>query len=152
MTHLVALNNLCRVCGRSVVTKSVMVKYQCADYREKPKMAFGIDTTLDSSDIPQYFCRVCKNVLQRASNAGYQHRIDIFLAWDEHTEGSCSVCERYDMIRKGGGPNEICRTPGRPLNNGPVTVLRTSEILLLHPLCWHTTHTQGSVRSIRWSI
>ena len=93
MAHLVALKNLCRVCGRSVVTKLVKVKYQCSEYREKLQTAFGIDTCLDSSDVhSQHFCHACKNVLYRASKVGYQHRTDVFLAWDEHIEGNCSVC------------------------------------------------------------
>ena len=102
------------------MTKSVKVKYQCSEYREELQTVFGIDTCLDSSNVhPQHFCHACKNVLHRASKAGYQHKTDVFLAWDEHIEGNCSVCVHYDTVRKGGRPKKVCRTPGRPPNNSP---------------------------------
>ena len=48
MTHCAALEKLCRVCGRSLVTKAVKAKYPCSDYDDSLKMVFGIDTTKDS--------------------------------------------------------------------------------------------------------
>ena len=111
MAHLVALKNLCRVCGRSIVTKAVKVKYPCSEHNEKLYNTFGIDTTLDSPDMhPQHFCHSCKNILYRASKAGYVHRTEVFQGWNDHTTED--VCQHYDDVRKGGRPKRVSR--GRP--------------------------------------
>ena len=120
MTHCAALEKLCRVCGRSLVTKTVKAKYPCSDYEESLKTVFGIDTTQDSPDIhPEYFCHACKNVLHRAKTEGYQHRTELFTEWCEHRDGSCNVCQYYDSLRRGGRPRKGQRTPGRPSHNSP---------------------------------
>ena len=120
MAHSAALERLCRVCGKSLVTKAVKVRYLCSEYEDTLQTAFGIDTTRDSPDIhPQYFCHACKNVVHRTRTEGYQHRTELFQEWDEHKDGSCNVCRHYDNLRKGGRPRKGRHTPGCPSNDSP---------------------------------
>ena len=117
MDHRDALERLCRVCGRLVVTKAMKVKHLCADFKEQLLEVFKIDTVSDSPDIhPQFFCHSCKIVLLKASNAvkQYQHRTVVFEGWCNHVESSCRVCEHYCSFQQKGRPKKVKRTAGRP--------------------------------------
>ena len=50
MNHRDALEGLCRVCGRQVVTKTMKVKHLCADYEDKLMGVFKIFTGSDHPD------------------------------------------------------------------------------------------------------
>ena len=106
-------------------------------------MVFGIDTTLDSPDAhPQHFCHSCKNVLYRASKAGYVHRTEVFQGWNDHTnEGSCYVCQHYETLKKGGRPKKVGRTPGRPSNNCPRYCAENIRAIALPPSFVLAHHT-----------
>ena len=94
MDHRDVLENLCKVCGRHVVTKSVKVKHLCTDYVDKLKAVFKILTSSDDANThPQFSCHSCKIVLFKASSAvkPYQHRTVVFDEWCSHVEGCCSV-------------------------------------------------------------
>ena len=147
MEHTTALERLCRVCGRSIVTKSVKAKYSCSEYEESLKSVYGIDVRKDSPTIhPQYFCHACKNVLHRSKAQGYTHQTIPFNEWSEHVPGgSCCVCRHYSMIQKGGRPKKMKCTPGRPATTSPAHwSSRTASFNL--PRC-HTTHLSGSPNS-----
>ena len=72
MEHSTALQKLCWVCGKCIITKSVKAKYLCTDYRDSLEAVYGIDITHDNTKAhPQYFCHACKNVLHRT---GLRHK------------------------------------------------------------------------------
>ena len=117
MDHSVVLEKLCRVCGRSVVSKSVKTKYQCKIYLDGLKMVFGVDARQDNPLIhPQHFCHACKTVLHKATTRPFQHLTTPFEGWCHHVEGGCTVCTHYQAIYRGGRPKTKKRTPGRPPN------------------------------------
>ena len=136
MEHTTALERLCRVCGRSIVTKSVKAKYSCSEYEESLKSVYGIDVRKDSPTIhPQYFCHACKNVLHRSKAQGYTHQTIPFNEWSEHVPGgSCCVCRHYSMIQKGGRPKKMKCTPGRPATTSPRYCVQHIEAVAPHPL------------------
>ena len=122
MDHRDALEKLCRVCGRHVVTKSVKVKHLCADCVDKLETVFRISTSSDDANThPWFFCHSCKIVLLKASSTAksYQHRTIVFGEWCSHNEGSCSVCQHYQMLQQGGRPKKVKRMPGRPPSISP---------------------------------
>ena len=122
MDHKDALEKLCRVCGRMVVTKSVKVKHLCKDYADKLTVVFGVSTQSDDENIhPRYFCHACKIVLMKASSTvvSYQHRTVVFMGWCSHVEGSCTVCQHFLSFKQGGRPRKVKRTPGRPPSVSP---------------------------------
>ena len=100
-----ALERLCRVYDRQVVTKAMKIKHLCADFKEQLLEVFKISTVSDSHDMhPQFFCHSCKTVLFEASNVvkQYQHRTVVFEGWCNHVEGSCRVCEHYCSFQQRG--------------------------------------------------
>ena len=117
MNHKDALEKLCRVCARQVVTRSVKTKHLCTDYTDKLKAVFGVVVPSDKDDThPQYFCNACKLVLFKAFSTGkpYQHRTVVFRGWCSHTDDSCTVCQHFQTSQRGGRPKKVKNTPGRP--------------------------------------
>lgn len=120
MTHITALERLCRVCGKSTITKSLKTKHLCSEYGESLRSVFGVDITEDSPTAhPQVFCHACKIVLRKAQSEGYKHRTVVFEGWSEHDDDSCSVCQHFESVQKGGRPKRAQHTTGRPRNDSP---------------------------------
>ena len=95
-----ALERLCRICGRQVVTKAMKVKHLCA----VSKNSFWKCSRLPLSDSPnmhpQFFCNSCKTVLFKASNA-----VSTGLWYSKDgTTMYCQVCEHYCSFLQRGRP------------------------------------------------
>ena len=119
MAHATALEKLCRVCGRLVITKA-KTKYQCTEHSSSLSSVFSVDITQDSSTVhPQYFCHSCKTVLNKSKSSEYKHKTTVFVGWSEHREGSCRVCQQLELLKKGGRPKKAGQTTGRPSNDSP---------------------------------
>ena len=119
MAHVTALERLCRVCGKSVITKA-KTKHLCTKHSSSLKSVFSVDITQDSPTIhPQYFCHSCKTVLKKFASSPYEHKTSVFVGWCEHRDGSCSVCQQLESIQKGGRPKKGHHTTGRPRNDSP---------------------------------
>ena len=119
MAHAAALERLCRICGKSVITKA-KTKHLCTKHDSSLKSVFSVDITQDSPTIhPQYFCHFCKTVLKKAESLEYEHKTSVFVGWCEHREGSCSVCQQFELIKKGGRPKKVQHTAGCPRNDSP---------------------------------
>lgn len=117
MDHIAILEKLCRVCGRSVVTKSVTTKYNCEDHLDALHTVFGVAARLDNPlSHPKYFCHACKTVMYKATTRKQplQHLTIPFVGWCVHVDSSCGVCEHYSSIWHRGRPKKTSRTPGRP--------------------------------------
>lgn len=55
MEHSTVLENLCRVCGKVVLTKSNKIKHPCSQYTEEFQGVFGISTDEDKPEVhPAY--------------------------------------------------------------------------------------------------
>ena len=116
MEHSTVLANLCRVCGKAVLTKSAKVKHSCSQHTENLVRVFGVSIDNDDPDIhPQHFCHPCQLIIHKTlTNGGdYKHRTSAYDGWCRHIEGSCRVCEHYSTLQKGGRPKKQVRT-GRP--------------------------------------
>ena len=119
MDHNNALEKLCRVCGRTVTTKSVKTKYLCTNHLDDLERAFGISAQSDDPNThPQHFCHSCKRVMAKV-NPYYQHEIVVFEGWCSHTELACRVCQHYAIIQREGRPSKNPQTPGRPPSISP---------------------------------
>lgn len=119
MDHSVVLEKLCRVCGKSIVTKSGKSKHPCRDYLDELHRVFGVSAHSDDPTThPMYFCHSCKLVLHKSTKM-YQHRTVIFEGWCGHEEDSCTVCEHYNKIQRGGRPRKVTSTLGRPADISP---------------------------------
>ena len=120
MTHRTALERLCRVCGKSTITKSLKTKHVCSEYNESLRSVFGVDTTEDSPTAhPREFCHACQIVLRKAQSEGYKHRTVVFEGWSEHND-SCSVCQHFELLQKGGRPKKAAQhINGRPRHDSP---------------------------------
>ena len=120
MAHTTALERLCRICGKSTITKSTKTKYLCSEYDESLRSVFGVDTTEDSPTAhPQVFCHACKIVLGKVQSAGYKHRTVVFEGWSEHVDDSCHVCQHFELLHKGGHPMKPQYVTGRPRKDSP---------------------------------
>ena len=81
---------------------------------------FGVDTTEDSPTAhPQVFCHACKIVLGKAQSEEYKHKTVVFEGWSEHDDDSCSVCQHFESLQKGGRPKKAQHMTGRPRNDSP---------------------------------
>ena len=120
MNHSAALERLCRVCGKSVTTKSVKTKYLCLKHVDALEQAFGITVNSDDPNAhPTYFCHSCKRVMDKVGPY-YQYKTVLFEGWCPHTdERHCTVCDHYKTIQRGGRPPKPARTPGRPSDISP---------------------------------
>lgn len=109
--------SLCRVCGRSVVSRSVKTKYRYEDYQDDLHTVFGVETHLDNPHIhPQYFCHACKTIVVKTPSQPFQHLTIPYTGWCDHMDDSCDVCTHQNTIKRGGRPKKTKRTPGRPPN------------------------------------
>lgn len=67
MDHSAVLVKLCRVCGKSVVSKSTKTSYKCEDHLDDLYTVFGVEARLDNPLVhPQHFCHACKTVMYKA--------------------------------------------------------------------------------------
>ena len=120
MAHAEALEKLCRVCGKSLVSRTVKAKHLCLAYGESLRSVFAVDITHDSSTAhPQYFCNACKIVLHKTKSKDYEHRTVVFNEWCEHRDDSCTLCQHFESIRRGGRPKKHPHTTGRPCSDSP---------------------------------
>lgn len=119
MDHGAALEKLCRVCGRSVVSRSVKTKYPCHKLQEKLMEVFGIAVEFDNpTKHPTHFCHACKSILNKAT-PNYRHLTAGFSGWCSHMEdGGCAVCEQHTLILRGGRPKRN-HGAGRPTQISP---------------------------------
>lgn len=94
MAHAEALEKLCRVCGKSLVTKTIKTKHLCSAHRESLRSVFAVDITHDDSTVhPRYFCNACKIVLHKTLTIEYKNRTVVFAGWCEHLDDeSCTLC------------------------------------------------------------
>lgn len=105
------LEKLCRVCGRSVTTKSTKTNYPCKQHLDDLERVFGLSARMDDPDMyPTHFCHSCKRAISKAG-----HNIVQFDQWCTHEDTNCTVCEYYGTLQRGGRPPKTNRTPGRPL-------------------------------------
>ena len=145
MTHITALERLCRVCGKSTITKSMKTKHLCSEYDESLISVFGIDITHDSHTAhPQQFCHACKLVLHKAQSEGYKHRTVVFEEWSEHSDTSCSVCQHFESIQKGGRPKKVQHTTGRPCNDSPRYCIQAIQDIA-PPAMMPSIHTNATI-------
>lgn len=120
MAHVTALERLCRVCRKSTITKSLKTKHLCSEHEESLGSVFGVDIREDSPTAHlQVFCFACKIVLRKAQSDGYKHRTIVFEGWGEYDDDSCSVCQHFESVQKGGHPKRAHHTTGRPRNDSP---------------------------------
>ena len=121
MEHSTVLDNLCRVCGKAVLTKSAKVKHSCTQHTENLMRVFGISIDNDDPDTrPQHFCHPCHLIIHKARTCGgvYRHRTSAYNGWCRHIDGSCRVCEHYSELQKGGRSKKLVRT-GQPPSVSP---------------------------------
>ena len=119
MAHAEVLEKLCRVCGKSLVTKTAKTKHLCSAHGESLNSVFAVDITHDSSTVhPRYFCNACKLVLHKTRLTEYKNRTVLFAGWCEHTDDGCSLCQHFEAVRKGGRPKKSPHTTGRPRSDG----------------------------------
>lgn len=121
MDHSAVLERLCRVCGRSVVTKSVKTKHACKDHLDELYEVFGVAAGIDDPlKHPTHFCHSCRAVLYKAkaTKHTHQHQTILYNGWCIHVDGSCGVCDHHTAIQRGGRPKKI-PTPGRPSYASP---------------------------------
>ena len=102
MTHALALQTLCWLCGRNV--KKYRVSHSCREYMGPLQEAFGIDVAEDDDEVhPKCFCNCCYAALQRKIKAAKESRVMLTslnpVEWGTHTD------ENWD-VQKVWGCNE----------------------------------------------
>lgn len=114
MDHSDVLERLCRVCGKCVTGKSVKTKYHCQEFLDELERVFKVSAGTDDPHMhPKHFCHSCKRIISKAGPY-YKHRTVVFEGWCAHEDNSCTVCQHFARIQRGGRPSKTNRTPGRP--------------------------------------
>lgn len=135
MDHSTALKNLCRVCGKVLVTKTYRVKYLCSDNSHKLQTVFNVCTVDDDPEThSQYFCHRCNLVIKKAEKLeDYTHHTSPFEGWCVHVESDCSLCDHYSRLQKGGRPLKSVHI-GRPPASSPKYCIQRVKDIALTPL------------------
>lgn len=90
------------------------------EYLNEIERVFGLSAREDDPyKHPTHFCHSCKRIILKAG-LNYQHRTITFDGWCQHDDTSCTVCQHYSTIQRGGRPPKSgSRTSGRPPSISP---------------------------------
>ena len=110
--HIIALEQLCRVCGEKVKpAKKRRTLYKCTDHTIDLHKTFGIDVQHDKPSIhPQHFCQSCKGAIYHHKTKG--EVLHSVVNWKCHNDEACETCARANRAKMGGRPSKI--NIGRP--------------------------------------
>ena len=113
--HVEHLQKLCRVCGGWLWTGPKSgYGYNCSE-RDKKSLTLWSDllegcfSIMIHDDIPEMhptkFCHSCRQVLARWCEAQMNNRnyqpATVLYEWEEHSENSCSLCQRFSGLSQG---------------------------------------------------
>ena len=106
-SHILALQQLCRVCGDKVKpAKKRHTVYSCKNHPIDLLNTFDIDVQQDQVSIhSQYFCQACKGAIYHHKTNGVVLRS--VTTWKHHDKDACETCGRGDRAKMGGRHSKI---------------------------------------------
>lgn len=112
--HNLALQFLCRVCGRHCCpAKRRRAVYKCVDHRSDLNTVFSIDVASDNPLVhPQSFCQACKGTIYNHKKGKITGSTVNTKEWHPHQDVQCPTCVHYTAVQRGGRPSKT--NIGRP--------------------------------------
>ena len=134
--HSLALQSLCRVCGRHCSpAKKRRAVYKCVDHSSDLNTVFSIDVASDSPLVhPKSFCQACKGKIYNHKKGKIMGSTVNTKEWHPHQDVQCPTCLHYTAVQRGGRPSKTYLSRpsllSRPaLSHTPPSLMTVQEVL-----------------------